>query len=544
MNRDQRRCRLRSTGGLWALMLLGGLGPSWCWGQAPTVEPTEPARMGSMPASLGSSPGSQDSTLGNAPGSGAGSLGGGDQGGVLGGRAGTSTPRVPTALSNPAGSNVPGAEARIVLPTPLQVPAPPVYGTLDFPTVAVDTGTPGGLTLDQALERLVRDNLQLRSQAFELPQAQADILTASLRANPILYADAQLVPYGSYSAERPGGPVQYDLNISHPVDATGKRRARMTVAGQAKRVLEAQFQDAVRLQIANLYAAHLSVLATRQRLRYAQAGVEGLDELLKPLEARVKAGQITPAEYNRVVLQREAAALALRDEEENLQQARRTLATLLNISPDAAESLEVQGTIRDDGPVPPPLPELIGLAIANRPDLQAFRLGINRAQADVRLAEANRLNDLYVLYQPYTFQDNTPFGNKSATSWALGVTVPLPVYNRNQGNIQRARINVAQTQTELADLQRRIVTEVQQAEKEYRVTREAVQRIETQLRPAAEQVLRTVRRQYEEGSIGVIEFVTARQEYNQVVKQYLETLIRHRQSMLALNTAIGYRLLP
>ncbi len=53
-----------------------------------------------------------------------------------------------------------------------------------------------------------------------------------------------------------------------------------------------------------------------------------------------------------------------------------------------------------------------------------------------------------------------------------------------------------------------------------------------------------MRRQYEEGQIDVITFVNARQEYNQVVRQYLDTLIRHRQSMLGVNTAVGRRILP
>ena len=82
------------------------------------------------------------------------------------------------------------------------------------------------------------------------------------------------------------------------------------------------------------------------------------------------------------------------------------------------------------------------MALALRPDVVSFRLGIHTAEANVRLQRANRFSDVYVLYQPYTFQDNTPVGLKSATSWALGVTVPLPLYNRNQGNIERAKLNV------------------------------------------------------------------------------------------------------
>ena len=62
---------------------------------------------------------------------------------------------------------------------------------------------------------------------------------------------------------------------------------------------------------------------------------------------------------------------------------------------------------------------------------------------------ANRYQDAYLLYQPYTFQNNAPFGKQSATSWALGMTFPLPLYNRNQGNIERAKLNVTQSQIEL-----------------------------------------------------------------------------------------------
>src|SRR5947208_2700401 len=77
------------------------------------------------------------------------------------------------------------------------------------------------------IERLVRENLYLRSVSFEIPQAEADILTASLRANPVFYADSQLIPYGAYSRSRPGGQTQYDVNISYPLDISRKRIARM-----------------------------------------------------------------------------------------------------------------------------------------------------------------------------------------------------------------------------------------------------------------------------------------------------------------------------
>src|SRR5258706_573742 len=83
-------------------------------------------------------------------------------------------------------------------------------------------------------------------------KAQADVLTSGLRANPLLFFDAQRVPYGSNGGGRGGGSsvqngTEYDININHPLDLNGKRQARLDVACRAKRVLEAQFQDALRV---------------------------------------------------------------------------------------------------------------------------------------------------------------------------------------------------------------------------------------------------------------------------------------------------------
>jgi cobalt-zinc-cadmium efflux system outer membrane protein len=520
--------------GLLVAVALAALRPTTSVAQAVILE-NRPIETPSMRSLLGPSPGAVNPLDLRVQGQ--------ESNEPISGAVGTRGSRAPASISVPPSAPAPGREM-IRIPSPLQLPAAPSYGTLDFPSVAEDLGPADGMTLDEAIERLLRDNLQLKGQYLEIPQAQADILTASLRANPILYADSQLVPYGSFSRQRPGGPTQYDLNISSPLDITHKRQARTCVAQRVKQSLDYQFQNEVRRLMGNASIAYVGVVTARQRLRYAQASLEGLEQILRPLGEQETVGRITAADVNRVKLQRETAELLVNDAEEALQQAKRDLATLLNIAAADAPSIEIRGSLRVEAPPPPPIEALIEIALNERPDLAAYRTGLLRAEAEVRLARANRLNDVYLLTQPYTFQDNAPFGTKSGTSWAVGVTIPLPVFNHNQGNIQRARINVTQTQIETENLARQIVNEVQQAEREYAISRSALERIDTRLRPAAEQVLETVKRQYDEGSIDVIAFITARQEYNQVVRQYLDTLLRHRLSMLNLNTAVGRRILP
>jgi cobalt-zinc-cadmium efflux system outer membrane protein len=531
-----------------------------CCGLAPASKAQGPpeSRMRTAPGSpaesrLGPAPGSGGVSHGSAPGQG---------GGLIGGRPGPSTPRVPQGATRP-GANLPEPLGGAMDPIG-RLPAAelPAFGPLEVPE-EIDEGPAGGLTLDAAIEQLVRENLDLRAKAIEIPKAEADVLTAGLRANPLLYMDVQQAPYQGYSDRRPGGPTQYDVNITHPFDISGKRRARTAVASRARKVVEAQYQDSVRLAINDVAEAFTDVLAARETVRFTETSYRGLDEALRLVSARERAGEESLLEVESIEVQRASAALALPESEYALRDAKRALATLLNLPPEASESLELRGSLRDSGPPPPHLSDLLGIALESRPDLAAFRLGVNRAEADVTLARANRFEDIFVLFQPYTFQDLSPFDQKSAHSWALGVTVPLPLYNRNQGNILRAKHNVVQTKVELSELERLVVAEVERAYQAYAVSRGSVERFERGApEPAALTLDRVevgerprgilvVARQARDRARGVFErggdlgaYLAAQRNYTDVVRLYRDTLVRHRRSMLQLNTAVGRRIFP
>lgn len=491
-----------------------------------------PPRYGS---SLGLMPGGGGNLFGNAPGS---------ERPIIGGGPGTMTPIAPPSISDPSFGNYQNLGGMGVGMTP-ELPSAelPVFGVLALPGDE-DPGPPDGLTLDDALERLVRENLDLRSRFMEIPQARADILTASLYANPLVFFDTQLVPYGNFSRERPGGPTQYDLNVSHPLDISGKRRARVQVASAAEKVIEAQYQDAVRMEIANLYEAYLGALLARESIRFSRAALSGLDAVLETIRDRREHQIATRADVDGVLVQRELAASGLLDAEQTYRGAKVRLGALLAIPEAQAERIELRGTLKVDAPAPPLGEELRDLALKCRPDLSAYRLGVRRSRADVDLALANRLADVYVLYQPFTHQDNSPFGAQSATSWAAGLTIPVPLYNRNQGNIRRARLNVDQSKVELAAQELRAITEVSQAEKEYQTARANVQRMERAIRPAADRVLQTAELRWQSGEKDILFYLAALRDYNTFARQYLADWLRYRRSMLRLNTVVGQRILP
>jgi cobalt-zinc-cadmium efflux system outer membrane protein len=414
---------------------------------------------------------------------------------------------------------------------------------MEIPGITSD-GPADGLTLDQAIDRLVHASYSLRTKFQAIPQAEADILSAGLRANPLLFYSASSVPYGAFSPQRQGN-TNHGITWVQPVDVNQKRRARLDVAQRAKLVLQAQYQDAVRLEIENLYTAYVDVLSARETVRSVEASLTVLDRALKSIEEQHRKGELPESAVDDATVQRDTAALAHDHAVSVLRQTKRTLATLLAFPPAQADQLELRGTIRDEAPPPAPLEELARLAFCVRPDLIAYRLGIGRAEADVRLAQANRFEDVFLLYTPYGFQANNFDPNvKSSTSWSLGVLVSLPLVNRNQGNIARAQSNVVQTTIQLSGLEQQVVSEVERAALEYGSTLAAVQRLEQSILPRAKHLRDDRYRLFTQGQESIITYLNAQRSYQDVVRQYLDTLILHRRSMLRLNTAVGQRILP
>jgi len=462
---------------------------------------------------------------------------------IFGGRPGPGATRVPI---NQLGAPKPPVMQiqPITAPAPLEPANMPHYGELELPLQEEEEGPADGLTLDAAIERLIRNNLNLLALKYELPMAEADVLTASLRNNPIFYSDAQLVPYGHFSNQRPGGNTQYDVNITQPIDVWRKRRARTIVAQRAKKVTEAQFQDAVRTQVDNLYTAYVDAVAAKLTLRFSKTYATGLKSLLKLNEQLRGAGFIKPAAVLAIKARLELAELQIREATQTQAKTLRTLGLLLDIPPREADRIELRSSIYDIRPLPTTHEGLIETALNARPDLIAYRMGLLRARADVQNALAERFSDVYLLYQPYTFQNNNWQGLKSAYSWAFGVTVSLPVFNRNQGNIMRSKLNAEQSKVELANQEKQVVYDVEEAIREYELSRTSVIEFKKEVIPASREVRDSAFRRWQGGESSALDYLEAQQDYNDVVRQYRDALVRHRRAMLDLNTAVGTRLVP
>ena len=332
--------------------------------------------------------------------------------------------------------------------------------------------------------------------------------------------------------------------MAYPVDLSGKRQSRVEVANAAQRVVEAVYQDAVRQEIDRLGNAYVDVIAARLALRTVKSGQAILNEISERTAGDKRNPREAEALRHQIQIQRQSIALALIEAEASWKSSKRTLGMLLNLTREELLQLELRGTIQDNSPPPRPLEELVSSALINRPDVAAYRLGLRRAEADVRLSKANRLPDVYVLYQPFTLQDNTPFNSPSSRSWAAGATLTVPLFDRNQGNIRRASLNVDQTQLEVRALEQRAGAEVEAAYDDFVATQKGIEQIVRELLPDAEKARRERLKSFRDGTLDASAYLSAQRDLDDLGRQYRDLLIRHRRSMLALNMAIGVRIFP
>jgi cobalt-zinc-cadmium efflux system outer membrane protein len=341
-------------------------------------------------------------------------------------------------------------------------------------------------------------------------------------------------PYGHFSTQRPGATA-YDITIVQPLDLSGKHKTNKRVAEMSIPVLEAHYQDAVRLEIDRLFTVFVHVLAARAEVRAARDNLKILSEA---------AQQCDEQDRKRISVRRAKAHVAVRQAEALLLHARRTLSVLLAIPAEEADHLHICGSLRDRGPPPPSTGELIAMARQARPDLRALQLSVDRARAEVRREKAEALDDFFLFFTPYQAVDMTPQGKQIANSWEIGVMIPIPSLNRNQGEIQRARVNVTQWRMEMERTEQEIIDEVRRAAAEYMVSRQIVEQYERDILAPVHRRREETHHRFLEEHKDVAAFLAAQRDYDETIHAYLEGLARHRRAMLHLNTVVGQRILP
>lgn len=394
------------------------------------------------------------------------------------------------------------------------------------------------LTLQDAVREAVEHNLGILAERFNIPVAQARVVQARLRPNPIFMAGLDYQDWlgTGFTFENAAGPPEFTARVDVPFETAHKRKYRTEVAQQALSVAQLQLANTTRQLILDVQNAFTDVVAAKQSLELARVNLRALDAIVEVNANRVRAGDLAKVELLRSRLAALQFNNAVRQAELRLATARKQLQLLLGRSGPPAFDVAPP-------PVPivgiPPLPKLITDSIRYRPDLEALRRDQARSLADVRLQIAEGKVDFDIGVQ-YHHQYDTAHGD----ALAVFGSVPLPIWNRNQGEIARARVESNQAAARIKAQQASITNEVENAYAQYTTSRSLLETIEREMLQQARDVREIMEFSYRRGEASLIEFLDAQRAFNDTMQSYYDARADYARSLYLLESATGRTVNP
>lgn len=397
----------------------------------------------------------------------------------------------------------------------------------------------GPLTVDQVVERAVADNPELRAMRAEIDAARGRLLQAGLRPNPMLDLGGQ--------ANVSGPDNNVNVGLSIPLDLNGRKAGRVGVAEREIDMKQAQVSDRerrlsaeVRLKAGDLLAAHRNLAFTEELLGTNEKGLGLVRDRVQQGGAPALEESLVLVEVNRL----EASLSILKSRVEVLGLQLRLLA---GMPPD--EPLSLQGEL-----APRPLAlertQALARALAGRPDLVIARAEAAMAQAKIRREEAEgrwdaRFNLGYQRQESgFPLNGLTDRGGTRPIQDTFnyvggGVTITVPVRNKNQGNVAAATAEAQAAERKREGAELIVRQEVAAAFAQLAAAQRALDIYTRGVRDVASRNLAVVRQAYELGRTSVLDVIAEQRRYIDIEMGYTESLKLVYDAHVEIERAVG-----
>jgi cobalt-zinc-cadmium efflux system outer membrane protein len=391
------------------------------------------------------------------------------------------------------------------------------------------------LTIDDAVREALDHNLALAADRYSVDVARARIVTARLRPNPVLTLSAML-PDATVFAENIS-PREEVLRTDVVIEGGGKRQRRIDVAEAALSVEELQLLNAMRELVLDIQNACIDVVQAQQNVALARESLDAFDALVRINTDRVRSGDLSEVELSRSRLAALQFQNDVRQQQSKLIVARSKLKTLLGRAAGSPD-IEIAGELRRDTPAID-VDALRQRALAERPDVAALRRDQARSSADLRLQIAQGRIDYTISGEVHHQRQATPANADAGYLYGAYLSVPLPIFNRNQGEVQRARVEEQQAQARVRALEADVAQEVAAACESFAASRDVVRTIETEMLDRARDVRSTTEYSYRRGEASFIEFLDAVRAFNDTMQSYNDARADYARSLYTLDAISG-----
>ncbi len=406
-----------------------------------------------------------------------------------------------------------------------------------FITINTRAQAKAPLTWDQVRQRFEQNNPTLQAGETGISESRAEEITAYLRPNPDLSftADGTQIAPNKGVWEPLAGTFEV-AQVSYLHERDHKRELRLKSAQEGTAVAVSGQADLQRTLLFGLRAAFVDTLQAKADLRLAEDDLAYWDRVLNISSDQYHAGAIASIDLDRLELQRVQYESDLQTAEVNLRTAKIQLLALLN-QRTPVDQFDVTGPF-DFSDELPPLDDVRNIALANRPDLREAMQSVDQAQVNHQLAVANGSTDP-TLSAWYTHNAST--NNPSGATQTLGfsVSIPLRIFDRNQGEKLRTQLDITKNQQLLNAAQAQVFSDVDSAYAQVNSNLILLRPYKAKYLQQATRVRDTIRFSYQQGGASLLDFLNAESDYRSVQLSYLNLIGSYLTAAAQLNMAAG-----
>jgi cobalt-zinc-cadmium efflux system outer membrane protein len=417
--------------------------------------------------------------------------------------------------------------ARLVIATLASVLAGPAFAQSNGPT---------SITLDEAIPMALQHNHNMLAMMTTIQQAEAEETTANLRPNPSLFADWEYLPLNpsGQNAQYLHDSTEGDLGLSYLLERGKKRQHRLKAAKDITAQTRSLVADNERSLTFNTASLFVNAQLAESTLELADKDLKSFQKTVDLGQLRYDKGAISEDDYLKIKLQLLQFETDYQQAELAKVQALSDLRQLLGYESVSAD-YDVAGPF-DYQPLKGNLEDFQLKALQNRPDLRAAQQGVIAATSQYELQKAIGKQDV-------TVQGNYSHVNGINAASFYG-SIPLAIFNRNQGEIARTRFAITQAQEQEKATNGQALTDVRDAYEGLRVSDRIVQLYRSGYLDVAQKDRDIAEYAYQRGAVSLLDFLDAERNYRATQLAYRQALASYLLALEQLRQAVGTRALP
>jgi outer membrane protein, heavy metal efflux system len=393
------------------------------------------------------------------------------------------------------------------------------------------------LTWEQVKAKFEAANPTLQADQIGVQEMKDQEITAYLRPNP----QFTLSTDGTQIARRNGvwqplAGTQYSPNFSYLHERQHKRELRLKSAKEGTQIAGSQHEDLERNLIFDLRSVFVQTLQAKAVLALAQADLEYYDKIIEISRVRYKDGAISRIDLDRIELLRVQYESEIQTAIVNLRTSKIQLLQLLD-ERTPLDKFDVNGPFEFSDELQP-LDHFHQIALDNRPDLRAAVESTQQAITNHKLADANGSTDpTFGTWYTYNGSFNNPNSNQTL---GLNVSIPLRIFDRNQGEKKRTLNDIDRNKKLTDAAQAQVFSDVDSAYEQVQSNIVLLKPYRDQYKEQATRVRDTVTYAYQRGGASLMDFLNAQSDYRVVQLAYLQLVGTYLTSAGQLNLAVGH----